>query len=178
VGLLCGTPGRRTLKSSGDEASETFARLYDEEFRVVAHAALTIVGSSSSAQEVAQEAFAVAWSRWSHVRDLDRPGAWVRRVAINLALKERTKAARSRPQAELPEQPVSTQHHDDREVMARAIATLPDNQRIALVLRYVHDLSIADVAESLGCKEPTARVHLHRARNKLAELLPPMMGER
>ena len=43
--------------------------------------------------------------------------------------------------------------------------------RAAIVLRYYGDLSVLDIAEVMGCAEATVRVHLHRARARLAELL-------
>ena len=51
------------------------------------------------------------------------------------------------------------------------VRRLPRNQRVAITLRYVEDLSIPDVAAAMGCAEATVRVHLHRARRRLAELM-------
>jgi len=53
----------------------------------------------------------------------------------------------------------------------RAVAKLPGTQRAAIVLFYLEDRPVAEVADSLGCSDATARVHLHRGRKRLAELL-------
>lgn len=55
--------------------------------------------------------------------------------------------------------------------MLRAVATLPRAQQAAVVLFYFEDRPIAEIADVIGCSEVTARVHLHRARKRLTELL-------
>ena len=52
-----------------------------------------------------------------------------------------------------------------------AILQLTETQRTAIVLHYYSDLPVAQVAKVIGCKEATAKVHLHNARKRLAELL-------
>ena len=52
-----------------------------------------------------------------------------------------------------------------------AVASLPGAQRAAVVLRYMHDLSVSEVARTLGCSEGTAKTHLFRARKALAARL-------
>ncbi|OWY60979.1 hypothetical protein B7486_66270 [cyanobacterium TDX16] len=167
--------GRRTTSEEPHVTTEppgadgAFIALYEREFAIAAHAAYTIVGSTSRAQDLAQDALTAAYARWDHVQQLDRPGAWVRRVAINLAVKDRAKAARqSLGVDEAVAPPVSDVDHDTRAVLADAIRRLPDRQRVAVVLHYFHDLPLVEVAESLGCAESTAKVHLHRARRTLA----------
>jgi RNA polymerase sigma factor (sigma-70 family) len=64
----------------------------------------------------------------------------------------------------------------DMDVM-NAIRTLPPKQRAAVVLFYFEDLPLADVADVMECAAATARVHLHRARARLGELLGEEVGE-
>jgi RNA polymerase sigma-70 factor (ECF subfamily) len=52
-----------------------------------------------------------------------------------------------------------------------ALRRLSGSQRAAIVLHYFEDRTAAEIATILGCAEPTARVHLHRGRNRLRELL-------
>jgi len=63
-----------------------------------------------------------------------------------------------------------------RRVLDRALATLPERQRAAFLLREVEDLSFREVAEALGVNEATARVHHLRARRALRELLKDEPG--
>jgi RNA polymerase sigma-70 factor (ECF subfamily) len=55
--------------------------------------------------------------------------------------------------------------------VADAVNRLPRGQRVAIVLHYYEDRPVAEIARILGCTESTARVHLHKGRKRLAELL-------
>lgn len=155
----------------GDDAETGLEDLYRREFGVIAHAAYVVCGSHGRSVEIAQEAFAVAFTSWPRVSQFDRPGAWVRRVAINLAIKDRNREARteSRDPHDWDSSGVAARDDAvvDREVLRDAIATLPTNQRLAIVLTYFHDLPCEEVAATIGCSQATVRVHLHRARTAL-----------
>jgi RNA polymerase sigma factor (sigma-70 family) len=125
-----------------------------------------IVGSVADAESVAQDAFVKAFSRWRRVGGYDRPGAWIQRVAIRDAVRL---ARRHRPaSAGLV---AATDPSDDLAVrvdLREALTRWPGRQRACVVLYYLADRPVAEVAETLGCKEATVRVHLHRARAALA----------
>jgi RNA polymerase sigma-70 factor (ECF subfamily) len=149
----------------------TFDELFRQEYLPVRRTVALIVGDLEVAAEVTQEAFTQLHLHWSRVSRHDRPGAWVRRVAIRHAVRSKTRA---RLGGDLEALTSSLEWKPDGHVdldVIRAIARLPAQQRAAVVLRYYVDLPVADVAVALGCAEPTARVHLHRARARLAELL-------
>jgi RNA polymerase sigma-70 factor (ECF subfamily) len=55
--------------------------------------------------------------------------------------------------------------------LVRVMGQLPPMQRAAIALHYLDDLSVDEVASTLRCAPSTARVHLHRGRMRLAELL-------
>ena len=152
-------------------------RLYRTEFWAVVHAAFVVCGSHQRAVELAQEAFVVAFVSWRRVSALDRPGAWVRRVAINLAIKDRRREARGELRDPSQRASVDVDARDqafvDRQALGDAIDSLPTNQRLAIVLTYYHDLPNHEVAATLGCAEATVRVHLHRARSALRKRLSP-----
>ena len=61
-----------------------------------------------------------------------------------------------------------TDYDDD---LRKVIATLPDRQRAAVVLRYFDDLSDADIAVALGCRVPAVKSLLHRALKELREVV-------
>ena len=63
------------------------------------------------------------------------------------------------------------------EAVARAVATLPETYRAALVLRDLHDLSYEEVADALGCRVGTVKSRINRARNLLREKLTATHGE-
>lgn len=171
------TPADEPREGPAPDPSSGFVALYEREFAVVAHAAYQILWSPAQAQEVTQDAFTVAFSRWPEVSHLDRPGAWVRRVAINMALKARRRNDRESDETYEDTVDDGTGSVDDRATLAAAIRRLPDQQRLAVVLHYFHDLPVADVAESLGCAEGTVKVHLHRARRSLGRYLTEPSAE-
>jgi RNA polymerase sigma-70 factor, ECF subfamily len=125
------------------------------------------------AEEVAQEAMLVAYRRWRHVTDLHHPEAWVRRVCANLAVSQvRRRAIEARALVRLSgrQAPTGGVELTDDEFW-RQVRLLPRRQAQAVALRYVYDLSVADIAETLECSEGTVKVHLSRGRHTLAERL-------
>ena len=70
-----------------------FDEFYRREFSRVAVIAGTVAGDRAIGEDLAQEALAKAHGKWSHVSALDKPGAWVRRVAINLAIGRKRRLA-------------------------------------------------------------------------------------
>jgi RNA polymerase sigma-70 factor, ECF subfamily len=133
-------------------------------------------GDLATAQDVVQEAFARALSRWSRLVTYDDPVAWVRRVALNLAtsnwrrLVRFSAFARREPVRHVPEP------SPDRVALMRALATLPPRQRRAMVLHYLADLSIAEIADQERVAPGTVKAWLHRARTALAAALSDTEG--
>ena len=149
------------------DADSAFAWLFRDEYPAIVRTAYLMLGDREAAEDVAQEAFVRLYARWRRVSGYDRPGAWVRRVAIRLASR-----ARRRPStlSLLPEQPGRSDPQADPD-LRRALLSLPPSQRAAVVLHYLEDLPVAQVAETMGVATSTAKVHLHRARKRLATLL-------
>lgn len=129
-----------------------------------------VTGDRPSAEDIAQEAFAKALVRWRKVGRYDKPGTWVRRVAIRDAVRAVNRARRSGPLPPEPPWPATPVVLDDPE-LADAIRALPGNQRAAIVLYYLEGRPTGEVATLLGCGEATVRVHLRRARARLAGAL-------
>jgi len=133
-----------------------------------------VCGSRWAAEDLAHDAFVATFRRWEQVRRYDRPGAFVRRVALNLARSRmRRLAAEARAMARYSARQspgVEPLERADAEFWAH-VRGLPGRQRDVIVLRYVDDLADADIAEILGCAEATVRVHAHRATTALAEVI-------
>jgi RNA polymerase sigma factor (sigma-70 family) len=130
-----------------------------------------ILGDADLARDVAQDAFVRQCVSWARLSRHDKPGAWVRRVALRMAFRKRRKMAREVAIDESQAEPDSDTDSVRRLDVRRAILQLSDQQRSAVVLHYYRDFPINEVAQIMGCKEPTAKVHLHNARKRLAELL-------
>jgi len=131
-----------------------------------------ITGSSLVAEDLAQEALVRAYKHWDKIGRYDKPGAWLRRVTINLALSNRKRlGAELRARLRLSNAPTTAATDPQYDDVWQAVATLPGQQRAAVALHYLEDRSVADIATILDCSESTAKVHLHRGRNQLASLL-------
>jgi RNA polymerase sigma-70 factor (ECF subfamily) len=146
-----------------------FSGFFREELSGVVRTVSVIVRDRGRAEEIAQDAFVELYSRWQKISTYQRPDAWVRRVAIRMAIRaarrEHIRGALER-QAAAPIEP----HAPDPDILA-AVRALPPGQRAAVALFYLEDRPIAEVAHLLGCSSSTAKVHLHRARRRLAEML-------
>jgi RNA polymerase sigma-70 factor (ECF subfamily) len=120
-------------------------------------------GRRDIAEEAMAEAFARAIARSGTIRD---PIAWIYRTAFRLA-NEELRAERRRVPAPAEEgSPPS-----ELSGLIDALRRLSPNQRAAIVLRHVLDLDISEVAHRMGTATPTVRVHIHRGRKRLRELL-------
>lgn len=165
----------RLLKSSqremggGVATTEEYDAFFRAEYSSVVRTAQMILQHRQAAEDVAQEAFTRLYRHWSKVSKYEKPEAWVRRIAIRIAAREvRKQRARSAFKSD-----AETQYLDvvsDIDLM-QSVARLPAMQRAAVVLFYLEDRPIRELAEILDCSETTAGVHLHRARKKLATLL-------
>jgi DNA-directed RNA polymerase specialized sigma24 family protein len=114
----------------------TFEEFFRERYGEVVRSMRLMTGDHARAEELTQEAFARACRHWRRVRTLDRPVAWVYVTATNEARREWR-----------------------REQRAASTATSPP----AVVLRYVADLPIAEIAEVMGCAPGTVKATLHQA---------------
>src|SRR5262245_43560933 len=74
-----------TAASAAVDERGTFEQFYVAEYRSLTTLARVLSGSSLHAEDIAQEAMLAAYRKWDHVRGLDIPVAWVRRVCANLA---------------------------------------------------------------------------------------------
>jgi len=152
-----------------DDAGLQFDWLFADEFPAVMRAVYLIVHDQDRAEDITQDAFVQLLRHWKKVSRYDRPGAWVRRVAIRLAV-DAVRRERVRALLERKVEPPPIRGPVDVDVL-RAVRQLPGMQRAAVVLCYFEDLPLSEIANILRCSDATVRVHLHRARKRLAELL-------
>lgn len=133
-----------------------------------------LTGSRTDAEEIAQDAFVQALRHWPRIRKYDDPTAWLHQVATRLAISRgrRGQVARrvlrglgARTEDAMDDSP------DDRLDLDAALARLPVDHRAVLLLHHVQDLSIAEVARTLGIPEGTVKSRLARARSGLQPLL-------
>lgn len=126
-------------------------------------------GDAERATDAAQEAFIKAYASWRSVRQCDSPIAWVRRVAINKC-RDSSRADRRRRRRELAqdahEAPPADAAVADMYLFG-LLQQLTPRQRLVTVLYYVEDLSVADVAQTIGISDGAVKFHLSQARERL-----------
>jgi RNA polymerase sigma-70 factor (ECF subfamily) len=153
--------------------TESFDAFYLREFPRMVALAAAVSGSRLIAEDLAQEAMVKANRRWDRIASYDKPGAWVRRVTINLATSAvRKRAAEAKRMLGLGRrsEPLGEPEPDDVDVWS-AVKRLPGKQRAAIALFYLEDRPVGEIAAILDCAEATAKVHLHRGRQALAAAL-------
>lgn len=148
-----------------------FTAFYRRELPALVALAAAIAGTAA-AEEVAQEALLRAHRDWARIEQYDKPGAWVRRVAINLATSSRRRrSSEQRALARAAQRRQLDAPPPEVEELWALVRELPQRQAAAVALHYLEDLSIADIAAALGCAEGTAKAHLHKGRHTLASRL-------
>jgi RNA polymerase sigma factor (sigma-70 family) len=125
-----------------------------------------VTGDAHLAEELAQETIVRVCRDWRKVSQLDAPGAWAHRVAVDLAHSHfRRRAVARRALART----VTSESHDPLGEIASVLAVrnavmqLPRRERTALVLRYYRDFSVRTVAEIMRCPEGTVKTLTRKA---------------
>ena len=152
------------------EPSADFDAVYAAQYADLTVQLYAYFGDRQEAQDVVQEAFCRALRRWSSVSRYDDPVAWVRRVAWNLAVSRwrRSRTALSFLRRQRPQEPHVEGPNTDRIELVEALATLPEAQRRAMVLHYLGDMSVSEIAERENVAVGTVKSWLHRGRAGLA----------
>lgn len=150
--------------------TESDAADFIDRLRVRLVGSLTLYcGDRAVAEEIAQDALARTWERWSTVGKMASPEAWTYRTALNLANSRfRRQAAERRANRRYAAGRVADRPIDPSDAAASlavraAVAELPPRQRAAIVARYFLGLDVAATAEALGCAEGTVKAATHSA---------------
>jgi len=131
-----------------------------------------VLGNLTEAEDVVQEAFARAYSRWHRLGGYDLPEAWLRRVALRIAVDSGRRARRAlllrarlaaQRQAHLP----GADDGIGRSDVGGALRSLPLRQRQALVLHYIADLPVEQIASECGIPSGTVKARLAAGRRRL-----------
>jgi RNA polymerase sigma-70 factor (ECF subfamily) len=147
----------------------SFEAFYRDEYRGMLGVAMALVDGTSVAEDLVQESFLSAHRRWDRVSQYDNPRAWVRRVLINRAtsLRRRLKSELRAISRVGPPEPAPPDLTPETTGVWRAVHRLPRRQQQAVALHYVGQLSMAEIADVMGCSEGAVKSHLHRAREQL-----------
>lgn len=160
-----------------------FERLYRDHIGRVFGLCLRLMRDRASAEDCAQEAFVNAWRALGRFETRSSFATWLHRIAVNVALSRRRKAAGAAeshlPAAQTDEQAVEPPGEwtldtpVEVEEIESAIGTLPEGARDVLVLCGIYGYSHGEAAQMLGVAEGTCKAQLHRARALLRARLEP-----
>jgi RNA polymerase sigma-70 factor, ECF subfamily len=172
---------------AGNEAAiEMFVRQYEASiFRL----ALSIVGDQAEANEITQETFIAALRSLPAYQEKQSLKAWLYTIALNHSrshLRKRKILERLRTtlttifqvesQKEILPEDAVLQSEKEAQIW-NALNQLDEPHRTVVVLRYFHELSIAEISEILSVNEGTIHSRLHNAREKLRDALKNWHGE-
>jgi len=165
--------GLAARAAAGDE--QAFTALYDRHAPALLAFACQYVGDRATAEDVVQQTFLAAHRVLREGTQLEHPRAWLFHVARNNALS----AVRDRPPAgvaadlsdELLDRaaavPAQVERREALEEVVRDIVALPAEQRAALALFELGDMSQTEIAEALACKPEKVKALVFQARTSL-----------
>lgn len=168
----------RRFRAGDGDAAEPLAR---RALRMSLRTASALMRSREDAADVAQEVAVDVLGSLGRLRDPEAFDAWVHRITVRHAMrrlkKERSTRRTEAPLALLDEDGLRGAIPDSdidarlaaRHALVGALSRLPARQRMALALRYVHDLADAEIAAALGCRVGTVHALLSRGRGSLRE---------
>jgi len=163
-------------------ALPTFEEIVEKYSDFVYNVALRMTNDPTEAQDAVQDAFISAFKAYPKFRGDSAITTWLYRITVNAVLMKRRKDKKAREttsggveELDLPDmgdgpekQAISSEAR--RKVQA-AIAKLPPDMRMAVILRDIQGLSGEEAAETLGIEVSTLKTRLHRGRMKLRDLL-------
>ncbi|EPD67534.1 sigma-E family RNA polymerase sigma-70 factor [Streptomyces sp. HGB0020] len=163
-----------------EEATDSGRGMTEDEFDAFYAAAFprltgqlyAFTGDHGEAQDVVQEAFVRAWDRRERFLADSAPEAWIRTVAMRLAVSRWRRAkrwlelVRRTPPPETDPGP-----GPEYTALVAALRDLPEAQRMAIVLHHLCDLSVEQVASETGAPVGTVKARLSRGRTELAKRL-------
>lgn len=174
-----------------------FEQLLDKYKVPIVNFIYKFVNNASEAEDLAQDVFLRIHRARESYEPRARFAAWIYRIAANVALKAAKKARRSplifsrrsRSDNEVKESdlmesmPDGAPNAECRMVSAetgrmirRAIQALPDNEKMALVLRRYEDLSYKEIAEVMNCTEGAVKTYIHRGKLRVRDHIIPYVS--
>lgn len=164
-------------------------RSYDEEFTAFAVASIPdlrrtaylMCGNWHHAEDAAQEALIRVYRSWRRVDRREGLLAYARRTTIRILIDQSRRPWRREKSTDRPESAQTvdpTAEVDERDSMVRALLSLSPGRRACVVLRYYHDLTVAETARALGCSEGTVKSQTSDALKALRALVGEVVDSR
>jgi RNA polymerase sigma-70 factor (sigma-E family) len=149
-----------------------FAEFVDGRFTALQRFGYLLTGEWHQAEDLVQTSLTKVWFHRKSLRTAAALESYTRTVMVNTSTQWwRRKWKGETPTERLPESaaPSAFGTVDDRDLLIRALSTLPRRTRAALALRYFEDLPEAEIAQIMGCSTGTVKSHISRGLGKLRE---------
>jgi RNA polymerase sigma-70 factor (ECF subfamily) len=153
-----------------------FQEFYEASYGRVVATVAALIGDRHEAEDIAQEAFARAYIKWSSLGGYDHPLAWVRKVALRIAIDDRRRRGRLNGLvAKLSVQRQAPSPEPGQDVsftpLGSALAALPPREREVMVLHYLADMPVDAIARERGLPVGTVKTRLAAGRQRLEQEL-------
>ena len=153
-----------------DPRREEFVSLVKANSRSLFRAARALLDSDAAAEDAVGEAVLLAWQSFHRLRDPAAAKGWLLRITVNCAYGQRRKMGREVPLEGLEER-AAPERDEERAHLWDAVRVLPEDQRLAVLLYYYEDMSVAEIARTLGVAQGTVKSRLSRGRDRLRQML-------
>lgn len=155
-------------------SAEEFKRFYEEHASKVRGVLFRLVGEQPL-NDLTQETFMKAWEHRKKFRGQSEASTWLYRISYNCAVDylRRNKKVEAIADSGLNEN-VETSHEETlsaRQIVDLVLRSLDFEHRAVVILFYLEDLAVRDIAESLSVPEGTVKSRLNHSRTKMNEFL-------
>ena len=168
------------IRHEAAEEDAEFSRLYRTHAHDLRRFAVYLSGNPALADDLVSEAFVRAWTTRDRI-EFSTVRGYLFAIVRNLFLQHQRRAWRRQPLDERmidyrPGPETLAGDHDQLRIVMKALAGLPEVDRAALLMRADEGLAYEEIAAALGISVASAKVKVHRARLRLAEVLPAGCG--
>ena len=176
--------------ATGDH--QAFRLLVERHQNAIVGTVTKMLGNTSDSEDIAQQVFIRVWKHAKRYKPDNKFTTYLYTITRNLVYNETRRRSRKKTvSTDMREDEQHLQHPDDetaqpdaslldselREAIDAAIAALPENQRLAVVLRRYDNLPYEEIAAVLNTSVPSVKSLLFRARSTLRDTLAKYMGE-
>ena len=178
-------PDRELVQAAAAGSRDAFDELVRRHQVAIVAFVRILLSGRGDAEDLAQEVFVRAWKSLRSFRGDAAFRTWLHRVAVNVVRSSQSQQGRwlrmfTGMRDDTPDPPSGAEPVDAalerREVIERALGTLPDDLRIAVTLRDMQGLEYREIAAMLNLPIGTVESRIFRARQRLKPLLAPLMG--
>ena len=145
---------------------EAFEKLTQERLDRAYRLAAAILGSDEEGQDAVHDAAVHAWTRWAGLRDQDRFEGWFDRIVLNVCrdrLRRRGTTARILADLAKDEEDTASHQVHGASDLRHVLSQLSADHKIVIVLRFLEDQSLEEIAARTGLRVGTVKSRLHYA---------------